>query len=45
VTARYDIGRTADHWLSAYRTVLNGRAMWSCHRWWWGLMPKSGTAF
>ena len=27
VTARYDIGRTADHWLSAYRTVLNGRAM------------------
>jgi len=23
VTARYDIGRTADQWLSAYRTVLN----------------------
>ena len=25
VTARYDIGRTADAWLSAYQTVMNGR--------------------
>ena len=23
--ARYDIGRTADHWLSAYKTVMNGK--------------------
>jgi len=25
VAARYDIGRTADQWLSAYQTVMNGR--------------------